>query len=302
MKRALLILVIASFALLSGFSSKAVSVKLLSANIGNSDILCIGYMWKLCLTGVEKRVTQSIREINADIVLLQEVVPAERCESKRERKPGFVCYDFDKLAGESREQARRILGPDYTIAVTKGAYEAIGVKKWVGHIKGCSDGSLCIVERIPIPAGCDPGFSITAIDVEIYGRDVRLINGHPDSISVKCRAQEVGSAFEAVVPGRTIMAGDWNLDPYRGGDKSVQVWTENLGQRNFHYVSGIAERNPAYHTLFLPLLDIPLKSLDHVVSDFAQGNCRVLGVSPGTKRLDNGFDLDHRALLCELEF
>ncbi len=285
-----------------GLSAQAVPIKLLSANIGNSDIICTGYGWKLCLDSVEKRVTESIRAIDADVVLLQEVVPAERCAARNETKRGFVCYDFEQRPPEKKEQARRILGPDYTIVITKGAYEAVAVKKGVGHIAGCLDGALCVVSGLPILSSCDQGFSITPVDIEIRGKRVRLINGHPDSIKADCRAKEVAAAFSAVVPGSTLMAGDWNLDPYRSNDQSVKVWKQNLESRGFHYLSGIAERNPPYHTIFLPVVNIPLKSLDHVVSDFAQGHCAVLGVSPSTKRLDGHSDLDHRGILCNLEF
>ena len=292
---------VAAIAMLLCGPAHAASVKLLSANIGNSDIICIGYDWKLCLKSVEKKVTASIRAIDADIVVLQEVVSAEHCRANKESKRGFVCYDFSSRPEDEQEQARRILGPDYTIAVTKGAYEAVAVKKGRGHIKGCADGSLCLVEGLPIPASCDQQFSITPVDLELEGKQIRLINGHPDSISKSCRAQEVESAFKSGVPGRTIMAGDWNLDPYRGKDKSVRVWEQNMGKKGFTYLSGIAEKNPPYHTIFLPLIEIPLKTLDHVISDFALGSCQVLGVSPGTKRLDQHFDLDHRGILCELK-
>jgi len=280
----------------------AASVKLLSANIGNSDIICIGYDWKLCLKSVEKKVTASIRAIDADIIFLQEVVPAEYCAKKKETKSGFVCHDFETRPEQEKEMARRVLGPDYTIAITKGAFEAIAVKKGVGHIKGCADGNLCVVSGLPFPADCDQGFSITPVDIEIYGKQIRLINGHPDSISRRCRASELESAFQSIIPGQTLMAGDWNLDPYRDKDESAKVWKQNLERKNFRYLSGPSGNASGYFTEFLPLIDIPFKALDHVVSDFAQGACKVLGVSSGTKRLDGRFDLDHRAILCNLEF
>jgi hypothetical protein len=195
-----------------------------------------------------------------------------------------------------------VLGPDYTIAVTRGAFEAIAVKQGVGHIKGCEDGDLCPVDRLPMPERCDQGFSVTALDLEIQGQVLRLVNGHPDSISVNCRAEEVGEAFKAVVPGRTIMAGDWNLDPYHDHDQSAKIWKQGLESKGFKYLSGIAVHDPPYYTDFLPLINAPFKAIDHVVTDFAKGPCQVLGVSPGTKQLDGHFDLDHRAILCEIEF
>ncbi len=302
MNRHMAILPVAGIGLIFGLFAQAASIKLLSANIGNSDLICTGYDWKLCRSSVEQRVTDSIRAIDADVALLQEVVPAERCSARDERKRGFVCYAFANRPRNEQEQARRILGPDYTIVVTRGAFEAVAVKKGVGHIQGCPDGSLCVVSGLPFPSSCDQGFSITPVDVEIQGKQIRLINGHPDSISISCRAAEVAAAFQSVIPGRTLMAGDWNLDPYRSNDQSARVWKENFKSLGFHYLSGIAERNPPYFTIFLPLAGIPLKTLDHVVSDFAQGDCRVLGVSPGTKRLDGRSDLDHRGILCNLEF
>jgi hypothetical protein len=301
MKRTITFMLAIGFAVVFGLSANAATIKFLSANIGNADLICRSYNWKLCQESVEKRVTASIRAIDADVVFLEEAMSEERCQGKKETRPGFVCYDFANRPADQKNQARRVLGPDYTIVMAKGAYEVVAVKKGVGHISGCPDGNLCMVQGVTIPPSCDQQFSLLPVDAEIKGKQVRLIDAHPDSVSTRCRAEEVDQAFKAVIPGRTLMSGDWNLDPYHNHDASVKVWKQNIAAKGFHYLSGPSSKYAPYYTDFVPIINLPFEALDHVVSDFATGTCQVLGISPGTKRLDGGYNLDHRGILCNLD-
>lgn len=283
---------------LAGFAGE--TVRVLTANVGNNDLRCSGYMWKLCLTSVEAKVRDSIRALDPDLVALQEVSTAAQCEKRKESRRRKVCYSENLPADQ--EQARRLLGPDYTIAMAQGRYEAIAVKVSAGSIEGCELGATCWTTDLPdLPEGCDPGFSVSAVEAVIRGVRVRVVNAHPDSIRLECRVKELEQAFALANGQRNLMLGDWNTDPYRGKGEDVTLWKREVEARPFRIHSGIAERDPPYYTDLVPW-PWPDKSLDHVISDFAQGTCLTLGENPGTQRLDDHGDLDHRGLFCKLTF
>jgi endonuclease/exonuclease/phosphatase family metal-dependent hydrolase len=274
------------------------TLRVLSANLGNNDLRCASYNWKLCLKSVEDRVRDSIRALEPDVVALQEISTAAQCEKRSERRPKKVCAQENRT--EAEEQTRRILGPGYTIAIAKGRYEAIAVKVSAGTIKGCEPGAICWAGYLPnLPEGCDPGFSISAVDAALKGTEVRVVNVHPDSIKRRCRTLELEQAFALATGPKNLMLGDWNTDPYRGRGEDVEVWKREVAKRPFTVHSGLMEHDPPYWTDLVPW-PWPDKTLDHVLSDFARGVCTTLGVAPGTRRLDHDGDLDHRGLLCEL--
>ena len=289
----------ATFALLLPLiGSAGETLRVLSANIGNNDPRCMSYNWKLCLLPVEDRVRDSIRALDPEVVVLQEISTAAQCAGRQEWRPWKVCHPRNRT--EAEEQTRRILGPDWTIAMAKGRFEAIAVKVSAGTIQGCEPGAVCWAEFLPdLPRGCDPGFSVSAVEAVLKGAPVRVINIHPDSIKRGCRARELEQGFALATGKNNLMLGDWNTDPYRGKGEDVEVWKREVSKRPFTIHSGIAEHDPPYLTDLVPW-PWPDKTLDHVLSDFAQGVCATLGVAPGTRRLDGRGNLDHRGLWCEL--
>jgi endonuclease/exonuclease/phosphatase family metal-dependent hydrolase len=291
-------ILVAAGIMLPLLASAGETLRVLSANIGNNDLRCAGYNWKLCLKPVEDRVRESVRALAPEVVALQEISTAAQCEKKIERRPRKVCAPPNRT--EAEEQTRRILGPDYTIAIAKGRYEAIAVKVSAGTIQGCEPGAICWTEFLPeLPQGCDPGFSVSAVDAVLKGKEVRIVNLHPDSIKSRCRALELEQGFALASGPQNLLLGDWNTDPYHRKGEDVQVWKREVQQRRLTVHSGIAEHDPPYFTDLVPW-PWPDKTLDHVMSDFARGTCTTLGVAPGTRRLDDHGDLDHRGLLCEL--
>ena len=297
-----------------------VFVHVLQANVGNVDHRCHNdeYLVNLCRVDVEQRLAENIQALSPDIISLQELVSDKQCEAFTEEDPRRVCHPDHRA--EEPTQARRLVGPDYTIACDgRNGFECVAVATSFGTIDGCEPGALCADAAITPanPEGCDGGFTVSAVDVVPTGGPAfRVINGHPPSgFETACRHAQMRQIFEGhegeaplAEDGPTLLAGDFNLDPFTDtpmvtDDPSVATWNAFVGEgKRFHYHSGPAEHEPPYPTSFFLIEYV----LDHVASDFLTGACTTLGEAPGTMRLD-GFDqgrpeegTDHRALDCRL--
>jgi Endonuclease/Exonuclease/phosphatase family len=286
-------------------SRAANSFSVLTANVGNLSIGCMDVLNKLCYKDVEERITKSIELLNPEVVALQEVLPPWQCENiKATTNRNKVCYEKQLVP-----QVRRLLGNEYTIACNdrnRNQFECIAVKTSVGSIIGCEQGQLCNSARTGIEVdGCDNGFTVSAATVKLRsGFTFDLVNLHPQSTDDKCRARMISLAFEGngknkplIQQDNVLLMGDFNFDPWRDQDKSTETWksffAKGWGGRDFIYHSGIVEKDPPYYTSFLFYRK---RTPDMIVSNFAQGVCKVLGESPDTSRLDGGKGTDHRAL------
>jgi hypothetical protein len=278
----------------------------MTINIGNSDWDCTSYKWKLCKKAVEQHLTENIQIVQPEIITLQEVLAPWQCEDVNETDSTKVCSEPQNVP-----QIRRLLGDGYSILCEPNRqYECFGVRKDVGEIEGCPRGGLCYSARTYLPPqGCDPGFSISAITVKLDGGTVfDLANAHPSSTSASCRAEMFLQAFvgdDASPPivqnERVLIMGDFNIDPWREKDESVDTWNlvveKGWAGRRYQYHSGIAETDPPHYTLFF----VVRRTLDFAASNFASGVFEVLGETPGTSRFDGGAGNDHRALYGILE-
>lgn len=288
------------------------SMRLIQANVGNVALTCRGYNFKLCYSETESRLGSALAAYHADVIALQELVTIEQCAAMSESDPARVCWP-NHLA-DVADQARRLVGDDYTIACdTRSHYECVAVRRGWGAISGCGDGELCIdpavTETADATAGCDAGFSASAVVIQPRNAlAFRLIDAHPPSgHAASCRRATLEQIFAgetALARGpRSLLSGDFNLDPFTGSDASEQYFRSWVGPgRAFRYHSGPAEHSPPYVTAsYPPILGFGGDhTYDHVVSNFAHGTCTTLGAAPGTSRLDGGSGTDHRALLCRL--
>lgn len=293
-------------------SHEPLELTLLQANVGNVSLDCYGgYMSNLCSVPVEERLAANIQSLQPDIVVLQELVSPEQCDDIDENNPDRVCHEAH--LAEEPLQARRLVGPGYTIVCDeRNGFECVAVAASFGSIEGCGQNEVCLnsAETLEVPQDCDPGFTVSAVTVAPTEESVqtfKVINGHPASgLEVDCRADQIRRIFESVGDNQALapeaipsmVAGDFNLDPYRQNDESVNIWKDHVGQdKTFSYHSGIAEHDPPYYTSFSAIGNY---TLDHVVSNTAQGTCLTLGEAPDTDRLDGGAGCDHRALWCAL--
>ncbi|MBN2147269.1 MAG: hypothetical protein JW726_07765 [Anaerolineales bacterium] len=278
------------------------SFSILTANVGNLSLGCQGLLNKLCYKDVEENIARNIQILKPDIIALQEVLAPWQCENITEKNPNKVCS-----APQVVPQVRRLLGDDYTISCnSRNQFECIGVRSAIGEVANCSQNQLCnnarTITEIP---GCDNGFNVSAITVHLFnGPRFDVVNFHPQSTNAACRAQMISNALlggnetgSILQEDLILLMGDFNLDPWRDDDESVEVWKNflSLGWRGsaLQYHSGIVEHDPPYITSSMPLLR---KTVDFIASNFASGICVVLGETPGTARLDSGSGTDHRAI------
>jgi len=282
-------------------SPTAYSFSVLSANVGNLSLGCRSVLNKLCYKDVEERITAHIRQLRPDIVALQEVLAPWQCEKIQEKNPKKVCFEAQLVP-----QARRLLGPDYTISCnTRNEFECIGVHTSLGEIAGCEPGGYCVNARTsPALDGCDNGFNVSAGTIRLRdGFTFDLVNAHPQSTDSACRAKMIRYIFEGdelspalIESENVLLMGDFNLDPWRDRDESALTWQNYFDQgwagRPFVYHSGMAEKDPPTITSRL----FTGKTVDFIASNFAAGLAYALGESPGTDRLDGGKGMDHRGL------
>jgi len=290
-----------------------IELRVMTANVGNSDPRCyFHYSWGLCYQDVEQRLAESFRKLQPDIIALQEVTHPSQCEGWEEKNPSKVCYNFQMR--EPAYQVRRLLGDEYTIACEpRNHRDCVGVHTKAGFIQGCPLGGYCEdVGSSDAPLSqCDAGFTVFAVTIVVHGQPIRVINGHPPNRNVDtCRTHAIRQIFESykghppLASGeRNLIMGDLNMDPFRFSDTTTELWEQYVGLPGsslpFSHHSGPAERWPPYDTI---VVGPYRRVLDFVASDFAVGTCQVLGVSPGTQRIDGGKGTDHRAVYCTLEF
>lgn len=289
--------------------------KLLTANVGNADILFCGadYMYKLCRFSEEKRIIAGIAKINPDIVALQEVYDVSWCEKKPpEKNKTKVCRDYDKIT--PRDQVRRLLGDQYTIVCDgRSNYECVGLKKTVGKIENCPDGELCkgpnAAITLPEPEGCEPYPVVFGVNFIIGGKTIRMVNAHPAASQAKCRKGDISNLFgNAADTGpladpklNVLTMGDFNTDPFHGtDDEAADILRDNVGPgKTFYYLSGPAEHDPPFTTSVN-------RTIDHVFTNFANGKCKTLGRDKDNPRLDGSVGeprtegTDHSPVLCEI--
>lgn len=277
---------------------EALSFTLLDANVGSADPACEGYEGKLCLTAVEEHLAARIASLAPDIVVLQEVVGRHQCGVVDDDTPGFVCHRERTTVEPS--QARRLVGEGYDISCTaRHGFECVAVKRSFGSLAGCTaEGACDAAETAPVVEGCDPSFSVSGVNVELRsGGRLRVVNAHADEADEGCRAAQVRQVFALAGPDPTLVAGSLQLDPFANDDESVRAFLEHVGDNElFGYHSGPAEHEPPY-----PTKADGGGTLDHVLSDFAEGACVTLGAAPRSEPLAPDDGTDHRALWCALE-
>lgn len=285
----------------------ATSFSVLTANVGNLSLGCRKYLNNLCYKEVEQIIANNIQLLAPDIVALQEILAPWQCAAQKETNDKKVCFE-----NQSVPQVRRLLGDAYTIVCdSRNQFECLGVRTASGSILGCESGLMCNFARTaPSYNACDQGFTASAVTVKLHdGILFDVVNVHLQSTSADCRSRTLRDLLDESIRStiieqdRVLILGDFNFDPWRDSDESVDVWQELFDQgwrdRSFRYHVVNNERNKPYFTSFFLL---KWRTFDFVVSNFATGDLSVLGESPGSDRLDGGKGMDHRGVYGILAF
>jgi len=283
------------------------SISVLSANVGNLSLGCKKVLNKLCYKNVENQIAYNIQRLKPDIVALQEVLAPWQCEEFTETNKKKVCYEV-----QDTPQVRRLLGDQYTIVCNStNQFECVGVKTSLGKIQGHALGEIFQDARTSLAIeGCDNGFNVSAVTLELYnGLVFDVVNAHPQSADVKCRIKMLEQIFypkeqnQLVNEDKVLLMGDFNLDPWRDRDESAILWNRWIqrgwGGTPLKYHSGSAETIPPYVTEKILFRG---RTVDIILSNFLEGTCQTLGVSPGTERLDGESGMDHKALFGYLTY
>jgi endonuclease/exonuclease/phosphatase family metal-dependent hydrolase len=277
------------------------SFTLLSVNLGNAEARYFNEHQKNKLVSrfTEWRIQRRIQRLLPDIVVYQESIG---CLEYAGRDPKYP-------------QIRRMLGRDYSIVTDKRAqFDGIGVHTSTGVILGCKPGHYRRNPRTERQGNpCDKDFSAQAATIRLNdGFTFDLGCFHLHSTNADCRVNSLLNMFTGnpnqkkppVLHEKYILiAGDFNLDPWRENDRSEQSFRDLMGR-------GWYGRKPNYHnrkgkddlpevTSRFPLLN---RTIDIVASNFAGGTLDTLGMTPGTRRLDGGYGCDHLALFGQLEY
>jgi hypothetical protein len=301
--------------------SDAGAVRVVVANVGNVSPHCAEQAFSLCLLPIEERIASSLAVLDPDVVAFIEVLPPDLCDGLTPLNPFNACAS----AAQDPPQVLRLLAHDRyeVVCGDRHAWDCLAVRGSIGSIEGCAGGYCGPVARsLAVDERCDDGFESFLVDITLHDVLLSAAVTHPDSTDETCRADQVSDLFAAVdaSPHETIVLGDFNLDPYRESDDSVDVWDAHVGdERQLQLLSGPAEHDPPYFTLLpfesaqldptgslpanLELRDLALaRTVDHVVATRGlDGGCTTLGEAPGTGRLE-GMEggLDHRAIVCEV--
>lgn len=300
-------------------AAEPVPIHLTVANIGNINIpACLNeYVVKLCLNRVEERARAALRSLRPEVLVLIEVLPDDWCTTSA-RAPdsvqnGAETNPFRSCFGPPAElsQVQRLLGRDYDYRCTlRFGWDCVAVRTDVARFTSP-------ITTPPDPAGCDDGFTVNAIDVVVRDRPLRVLAGHPDSSNDGCRRAELQTLLDLAGTAPSVLAGDFNLDPYRESNTSARLWNSVVGPGKRYTAhnpldgsgQAVLTSYPAEATQLIDptgALTLPSVAADQLVAGARTidlvGSDALEGPPCSVIRVDGGGGMDHRAVDCRLRF
>ncbi len=259
----------------------------------------------------EEEATEFLAELKPEIVAFQEVFHDPWCEDIEDKPElDLVCNGYTP---DRPYQMERLLGADYQIACNLNAEDrCAGVRRDFGRFVGCPEDEVCFGGIWGLGLGdknCSDSARIGSIEIELTdGRYMVLVNAHANAgmkdSDMECRTYQFqqifvdrGDGVPAAFGEVNLIMGDLNTDPFllAGADPSAKELNKYVGAgKPFHFISADSAEGPATH--------VTTMHIDHVISDFIEGDCVVAGVSPGVEPVMDSTVFDHRPVICEVEF
>ena len=277
------------------------SFTILCVNLGNAEPRYFNERHKNKLVSrlTEWRLQRRIRRLQPDIVVYQESIGHLEYLGRDPKHP----------------QIRRILGKEYSIVADKRSqFDGIAVHISAGNILGCKHGGYKHNPRTERQGNaCDHNFSAQASTIQLkdsFTFDLGAFHLH--STNADCRASALLHSFNGnpeknkpplLHEKNLLIAGDFNLDPWRQNDRSEKVFRDLLAGgwagRSLEVHNRIGRDGLPEMTGVYPVLN---RTIDIVSTNFALGTLDTLGITPGTRRLDGGHGCDHYALFGQLHY
>ena len=289
-------------------------LSVLSVNVGNLDEVVdktcgvAPYQGGLCSIAQEDVIASNLAALRPDVAFLTELVDSARCEPDNwEGDSDLICTGAP--ARDPKEQVRRLVGDDYTISCASTHATCVAVLSERVTLDGCAANELCLDGNITAahPTACGTmgsRTSVSRIDATVDDVSFALIPVHAlnalNEDEDPCRLAQFELALQEMASDTdALIAGDWNMDPYRAPDAfpSGIYWHTKVGPEARFTAHNVPDDGttptPTWATA---------ATLDFVLSDFLQGECDVLGETEGTTRIDGEelATLDHRAVWCAL--
>ncbi len=318
----------------TGLSGDLLTLRVMTYNIGNPDADEPHYPLRLSYQDYEDFMGEKIRELQPDVVLLQEVLSnGDTCAAFEETDAERTCFNF----GNRLEPVRRLLGDDYSTLCDQNLQtECVGVRNGFGELEGT-------METLPLPLPpchwaardcgsekCDRESTVSAVTVTTPQGSFRLVHLHPhagffDGIldfdtGGSCRSLQFRQAFEGyegegplIATTTTLIAGDWNVDESFESPAEREVLEAHVGcETRFRYLNPVGEDDS-----FAPTMRTTAFALDRVAVDEGIGTCTVYGPEEDGSFLEDPLDvafdfsvlpdgensegrIDHFAVVCDI--
>lgn len=286
----------------------ATALRVLEANLGNPDEALGGpcpaapYHGATCSIAQEQATAANIAAFDPDVVFMMEILDADYCTAEFQAgDPDLACTGAPDR--DVYQQAARYVGPDYTVVCDSNEhYDCVAVRSSRVLLAECPSG-VCEGAALTAPrpencgsAGID---GVSAAHATVDDRPLTLVFAHPIATGTDdpCRIDQYRQAFEELPVGDTLIAGDFNADPYRvpSWDASAYFFTQVGDGKPFTAIS--VDADPPTPTF------VGVITLDYVLSNAMTGACDVLGVDAGTVRLDDPVGTnDHQAVACSVDW
>jgi hypothetical protein len=293
-----------------------------SLNVGTPNLTDPVYLRHISHQGYEDFVGARLRDLDADLVALQEVLPPSVCAAAAEPDSNRTCYQAELRPS----QAERLLGAEYQIVcdaarqtVCLGVHRRLGIPPAAVRQTAAAPLPTCSIAANTCDEGlCDEDTNVNRLDlrapwgplaVGFFGLNAPGLGLSGAYTGQTCRAAQLDALFGlfADLPaGPVVLVGDLAFDPEApGAGAPAERLAAALAPVGPY--SDLAPRSA--NGARMPTVLVPAAGQDTALVAGLTGDCEVVG----TPTLDAPFDfgqlpggaldtgrIDHRAVRCRI--